>query len=124
MRICGVTKCELCGAQVSEKARNYQHHKKLFVLFKIGFDNWEPLESQHAAKNLDQFRRDVMIMSGHCDPVYTIDGNITLVPHSLSYSKMGKEQFEQAYQDCLHVIADRVLRCGRDDLHDMIMMEF
>ena len=123
-----MSKCELCGSEYPKNERPDWKHRKLFVLFKIGFENWEPKELQYKGvvvrKNRDKFRKDIMVWAGHADPVFNIDGSVDFVPHSLKYSKAKAEKFEAMYQDCLAVIADRVLRCGNSDLHDMIMMEF
>ena len=118
-----MAKCELCGGEVSEKSRNYRHHRKLFVLFRLGFDNWD--QSSNTIKTTaEQFRKMILIAAGYSNVFSDLDGNLIVEAQSISYAKMGAKMFEQCYKDCLAVIADRLLKCGKDDLHDMVMLEF
>ncbi len=114
--------CWCCGQKVSEKARNYKFHCKLFVLFKIGYDNWEP--EGFPKMNRDQFRKNVLILAGYYTTYFDFNGVLQTEAESISYAKMGAEKFEQCYQDCLDVIANRLLMCGKADLHDMVMEHF
>ena len=121
-----MSKCELCGSEVKAKNRSYPYHKKLFVLFQIGYENWEPVEKKGAniGKSKDVFRKQIMVMAGHYESYYGLDGGVIFEPLSLKFSKMGVVKFDEVYRDCLHVIAERVLFCGKDELHDEIMTRF
>ena len=132
-----MSKCELCGHTLTGRERNYKFHKKLFVLFELGFENWEPVTfwdkidltefekyGVFPRKNKDTFRKDILKLAGYVDVSFNVDGTLNIEAQSISYAKMGADKFEQCYQDCLAVIADRLLKCGRDDLHDRVQMEF
>lgn len=116
-------KCWCCGHKLTGRERNYKHHCKLFVLFEIGYDNWEP-EAECPKMSKDDFRKNVIKLSGYTRSYFDFNGVLQVEAASISYSNMGKLKFEKCYDDCRNYIADNLLKCGRDDLHDMVMMEF
>lgn len=122
-------KCWLCGQKVPEKARNYKHHCKLFVLFQIGLENWEPesetiINGERIQMTDEQFRENVLTAIGHCDQYFDFNGNIKFKAKSISYAKLGQEGFQKVYDRCLKFIADKLLKCGRAELHDEVIWRF
>ena len=123
-----MSKCWLCSQEVSEKARNYKHHCKLFVMFEIGFSNWEQpyitYKGQAVHTSKEQFREMVLVRAGHAEMYVDFEGSVRFTARSISYSKLGQKGFDVVYENCLRVIGDDLLGCGKDDLHDEIIMRF
>lgn len=101
------------------KVRNAKFHRKFFALLNLAFDAWEPGEEgrtyrgQAVAKNFERFREDVMILAGHYDVTYKINGDIRLVAKSISFGKMDELEFNDVYRDVFNVLWDRVLEKAR-----------
>ena len=118
-----MAKCDLCGQKVDVKGHSYQHHKKAFELFRIAYENWEsPPDYPRMTK--EQFRKNVIIKSGHYIAHYDLDGGLVFEAKSLKYSKANQNQFNEIYRDCVRYIEDQLLRCGKGDLAEMVMREF
>ena len=97
------------------RARNIGFHKKMFALFKLSFDAWEPLtpleyKGQPVSKDFDRFRKDMTILAGFYKAVYNARGEVRLEAESLSFASMDEERFEQVYRAILAVVWNRVLR--------------
>jgi len=125
-----MSKCELCGAEVDENDRSYRFLKQIFRLFKKGLANWEPphggveIMGMTPTMDLTQYRAGIMTLAGHATPVYKIDGSIEFRPTSLKYCKTKADLFAQIYKDCVPVVAQQALNCGKAELHDRILTEF
>jgi len=98
------------GRVVSAKLklpRNYEFHKKLFALITFAFENMPASELQ---KSYDVFRNDLMVLAGHYDQVFSLNGKgFKLVGKSHKYSKMTEEEKQKVYSDLCNVILDKVL---------------
>ncbi len=97
------------------RARNLQFHRKMFALFKLAFDAWEPdgsmeYKGQPVAKDFDRFRKDMTILAGFYSPVVNVRGEIRLEPESLSFANMGAERFEQVFKAVMNAVWTRVLQ--------------
>jgi len=97
------------------RARNVKFHRKMFSLFKLAFDTWEPVTPMEykglpVAKDFDRFRKDMTILAGFYKPVYNVRGELRLEAESLSFAAMDEERFEQVFRAVLTVIWDRVLK--------------
>lgn len=57
----------------------------------------------------DQFRKDVTIMAGYYDPVFTVHGDVKLEAKSLQWSKMTEDDFAKLYSATIDVILQKVL---------------
>ncbi|MFZ2125387.1 MAG: DUF1367 family protein [Candidatus Saccharimonadales bacterium] len=98
-----------------KQIRNYQFHKKMFALFKLAFDFWEPVtpleyKGLPVEKDFDRFRKDITILSGFYKPVYNVRGELRLEADSLSFSSMSEERFEKVFKAVLNVLWARVLK--------------
>lgn len=97
------------------RARNLQFHRKMFALFKLAFDAWEPdgsmeYKGQPVAKDFDRFRKDMTILAGFFNPVVNVRGEIRLEAESLSFGSMKEERFEQVFKAVLTAVWTRVLQ--------------
>lgn len=101
------------------RVRNPRFHRKFFALLGLAFDAWEPgdaatqYKGQAIAKNADRFREDVLILAGHFDATYNINGDLRLRAKSISFASMDNDEFETVYRDVLNVVWDKVLRNAR-----------
>ena len=93
--------------------RNYQFHKKYFALLNIAYKHWEPetQDTKYGApeKNFDRFRDEITIMSGYYTVAATINGDVRLIPKSISFAKMDEETFQAYYSKVIDVILKKVL---------------
>jgi len=95
-----------------KQVRNYAFHKKLFALFNLGYDYWQPgtVSSKHGTpeKNFDRFRKDLTILAGHYHSVVRLDGTVRIEADSLSFGSMSQETFNNLYKNVLDVIMKRI----------------
>jgi hypothetical protein len=77
--------------------RNLYHHKKYFKMLQLALDNQERFPS------LDQLRKAVLKEAGFYHLVYTFDG-IVKEADSISFNKMGQEEFEKVYSKSVDVL--------------------
>lgn len=99
-----------------KKPRNYQFHKKWFALVKYAYEHWQPSEFEESKwkgvvpqKSFDRFRKDIIIMSGHYNAVYRLDGTIRIEAKSMAFGSMNEEQFNELYNATFDLILDKVL---------------
>lgn len=107
------------------RQNNLQFHRKLMALFNLGFEAWEPGELLYkgiaVAKQFDQFRKDITILSGYADTVVNFKGEVRLVAKSLSFASMSQAEREDLYSAVINVILTRILtHYTRDDLDVVI----
>jgi len=92
--------------------RNYRFHKKLFALLNLGFEYWEPAEidCKHGVpeKNFEQFREDTIILAGFYKIHYRLDGSFRPKAKSISFARMGNDEFESLYQKVLTVLVKNI----------------
>ncbi|QFY42978.1 DUF1367 family protein [Candidatus Methylospira mobilis] len=97
-----------------KRPRNYRFHKKMFALFKLAFDVWEPGELKYKGivveKEFNRFRKDMTILAGFCKPVYCINSEVRLEAESLSYSGMDADRFDLVYRAVRNVVWKHVLQ--------------
>jgi len=107
------------------RPRNIQFHKKYFALLQVAFDAWEPPAKQYKGevvqKNFKQFRRDIVILSGHYETAYTLKGEVRLTPKSISFANMDEDEFEALYSATINVVLSRILtNYTREDLDNVV----
>ena len=85
-------------------ARNYEFHKKVMALVKVGFDN------QDIFSDMDLFRKWLTVKCGpkYCD-VITIDGVINYFPKSWAFNGWDNLEFSEFYKVLWGVIYNDVL---------------
>ena len=110
---------ELCEI-TTKLPRNGKFHRKFFLMLTIGFDMWETgrkqkmYKGQPVTKNFDHFRDDVLILAGHYEQTFGIDGKLKLIAKSISFSSMNQPEFEVIYNSVLDVLLGKVLITYKD----------
>lgn len=110
------------------RIRNVDHHRKWWALVNHAFDCWEPDEGNLVGeKNLDRFRKDLIILAGFYEQHVRLDGSTRIEPKSISFANMDQDEFELLYDKTIDVIIKHVLRnYTGDELRAVIdqIMEF
>lgn len=113
------------------KVNNPAFHRKMFVLFNLAFDAWEPGEKEYKGipvlKEFERFRKDLVILAGYYDTSIDLNGNVRLQAKSLNFASMEQDEREKVYSAVINVVLSRILtNYGRDDLEDVLarLMEF
>lgn len=102
------------------KMRNGAFFRKWWVLAKFAFDLWEgtvkpqTYKGQPVRATFDRFRKDLTILAGYYDATYNVRGEVRLDAKSLSWGKMGEEEFEKLYSATIDAILGKIL--NRPDL--------
>lgn len=122
-----IAKMKLGGAVKAKitKHNNPAFHRKMFALFNLGFEAWEPGELEYrgekVAKQFDQFRRDITILAGYYDTTISFRGDVRLMAKSLNFSSMGQDEREELYSAVINVLLAKVLtNYTRDDLDEVV----
>ncbi len=103
------------------KRRNPKFHRKFFALLKLGYDHFKPqtvrLDGSDQVftpeKNMDEFRRLVIVKAGYYHVIAYPDGSVRLRARSLKFSRMDQEEFERLYSAALDVLLQFVLHPNR-----------
>lgn len=104
------------GVRIEVKAaRNIMRHRRFFALLNLAFDAWEPEEVVDGTiapqKNFESFREDILILAGHCDATYGIDGSVQFRARSISFANLPDDlEFEGVYRRVLNVVWEKILR--------------
>jgi hypothetical protein len=114
------------GLSVSVKRHNNPaFHRKLFALFNLAFEAWEPdtkeYNGEKVSKNFDQFRNDITVLAGFYEASVNFKNEVRLTAKSLNFSAMEQDEREKLYSAVLDVVLQRVLtRYTKDDLENVI----
>jgi len=124
---------ELCTID-AKLPRNGKYHRKFFALLNLGYEAWEP-KRQHKSykgepitKSFERFRSDCLIMAGHYEQTFSLDGKLKLEAKSISFASMDQPGFEQIYNSVLDVLLAKVLKtyAGREEVNGVVdrMLQF
>lgn len=107
------------------KHNNVAFHRKIFALLGLAFDAWDSpaleYRGEPVAKNIDQFREDLTILSGFYETAVRLDGSIRFSAKSWSFEKMDDEEKERLYNAIINTVLAKVLtNYTRDDLDEVI----
>lgn len=92
-------------------ARNYEFHKKYFALINCAWAYQTEGVVEHFKSSVDQFRKSVEILAGHCDTVYNISlRSWTDIPKSIAFDKMDEAEFQDLYERVKDVLFAVFLR--------------
>lgn len=98
--------------------RNPQHHRLLFALIQLITENSE------AYRTTEQALVAIKLAAGYFEPV--VDprtGHVVPVPQSISFEKMGQEDFERFYSAALDGVIQVILpQLGRGDVDELLSM--
>ena len=97
-----LAECRLKDGEVYEvdikTPRNIKHHRKLFALYNLCFENQDLFES------IEDMRYYLTCKAGYYRIVETGSGEM-IVPKSLKFSKMDQIEFNQLYDATLKFVA-------------------
>lgn len=86
-----------------KKVRNYEFHKKMFAMFKLGHEN----SKKNGHLPFDGYRK-VMTMRAGYFIVYKTDKGELYEAESLAYDKMDVDKFQECYGRVLQIIINDV----------------
>ncbi|MES2946273.1 MAG: DUF1367 family protein [Pseudomonadota bacterium] len=99
------------------RARSTAFHRKYFALLGIGFEAWEPAKittGEHAGirpeKDFESFRKDVVKLCGFVDVNVSLDGSTMVTARSISFERMGADEFERLYSETINILLKFVVR--------------
>lgn len=102
---------------VPARARNIAHHRKLFAMLQLIYEN------QSHYKSVDDILAVFKFKTGYTDKIRTRDGIIE-VPRSISFEKMTQPEFDEFYSSVMDfVCTDIIPNLDRADL-ERELMEF
>lgn len=90
-----------------KQIRNYEFHKKLFSLLQLCYekfcDNVAPAEykGQAATPCFETWREQFIILAGHYNVTFGIQGKVRLKAKSLSFAKCSQDDFEIIYSSLI-----------------------
>ncbi|MCP4934403.1 MAG: DUF1367 family protein [bacterium] len=93
-----------------KRVRNYEFLKKWWALITFAFDCWEPPENHVGEKNLERFRKDIIILAGFYDQTIRLDGATRVEAKSISFGSMSEDDFDELYSKTIDVILKYVLK--------------
>lgn len=91
------------------KPRSYQHHKLCMALLNLTYAN------QERYTNFEHFRKAVAIEAGHVEELIRLDGEVLLMPGSLSYDALDEIEFTRVFGAMMTVCAG-ILRMSQPEL--------
>ena len=91
-----------------KRARNVAFHRKFFSLLRLAYDAWDPGDEH--PKSFDAFRDDLLILAGHYDASYGIDGSVKLRAKSIAFASLDEAEFTKVYESVLDAVWDRIMR--------------
>lgn len=93
--------------------RNPAFHRKWWAMINFGFGYWEPeplaVGGIEPEKNLDRFRKDVLILAGFRKLVINIKGESRYEAESISFGSMDELRFNEVYKATFNVLWRMVL---------------
>jgi hypothetical protein len=114
-----------------KRYNNPLFHRKLFALFNLGFEYWNPEQKEYkgelVAKEFNQFRHDITILAGYYDTSINFKGEVRLTAKSLNFSSMQQDEREKLFSAVIDVLLSRVLtKYTKQDLEEVVnqVLEF
>ncbi len=100
------------------KARNIKFHRLFFALLRFAFEMWDPppervFRGQLIHKDFNRFRDEVLILAGHYEPAYSLDGTLKLEAKSIAFANCDEHEFKDIYAAVLDVVWERVFRAAQ-----------
>jgi hypothetical protein len=80
------------------RSRNLNHHRKLFALLQVVFEN------QSIYPTIEALLTVIKVTLGHCDIVKLPDGQMIPVAHSISFTSMDQTTFNTFYNQVVDLV--------------------
>lgn len=100
------------------KVRNIKFHRKALKLLRVGFEHWNPdaapdvlrIDGMVPAKDFESFREKILILAGHCDAVFNLEGGFTFKVRSIAFANCSELEFQKIYKNILDVVWERIMQ--------------
>lgn len=103
------------------RPRNIGHHRKLFALLGLVFDNLPEGLEEHF-KNIDDLLYEMKLQTGHREKYRTLSGREVIRVKSIAFDKMPQDEFQDFYDQCLVVICKYILpEITSEDLKEQLI---
>ncbi len=103
------------GEEVTvRRSRNPEFHRKVFSLFKLGFENQDVFDT------FDIYRQVLTMKAGYVTRVKGKDAQLHPLPKSLSFESMSQTEFEDLFRAVLDVIS-KELKTGEADIEEQLI---
>lgn len=93
--------------------RGQGFHRKFFAMLNTAYQSrdWPEIDTKYgkARCSFEMFRKYVIVRSGHYEADLTPQGEVRVIPKSMSWGSMDNEEFAQLYSDVLDVILGEFL---------------
>ena len=86
----------------AKRPRNVQHHRKLFAMLNIIFEN------QSFYQSVDQLLAACKIAVGHVDLIRVGD-NVYQIPKSIAFGSMSQDEFDPFYEKAVTWMLEKVI---------------
>jgi hypothetical protein len=97
------------------KPRNYAHHKLVFALLNLTYENL-PEKYARSYAGFNQFRYAVAEASGHVESYVSLEGEILTMPKSLSYEAIPDDVEFGKVASAMMTICARILEVSEPEL--------
>lgn len=97
------------------RLRNPRFHRKLFALLNYAYGIWSETmpkrmwRGQEVTTTFERFRKEVQILAGHYEPVFSVTGEMRLEAKTISFAGLDEEGFERLYSEVINVLLNKVL---------------
>lgn len=105
-----------------KEPRNYKFLKKMHALFQLAYEYFGDniaceleYKGQKVRPCYDRFRKELVILAGHYEPVFNIKGELRLEAKSISYAKCTEEEAERIFSDCINAALKHIYRFVVDE---------
>ena len=94
---------------------NAKFRRKWWALAKFAFDLWsetmpdQEYRGQEVQRSFERFRRDLIILAGHFQPVWAVNGEMRVEAKSISFARMSDETFEALYSATINAVLAKIL---------------
>lgn len=101
------------------QVRNGRFFRKFWVLAQFAFDIWsdtmprQQYRGQEIQPNFERFRKELVILAGYFTPVWNVAGELRVEAKSISWAKMGEEEFEALFSACINAVLGKILSSSR-----------
>lgn len=101
---------EVYTAEV-KRFRSLEHHRKYFSLINTAWAYQNEKVENHFNHSVEAFRKTVEIAAGWYEPIYSIERKEWIhAPKSISFEKMGQDEFNDLYSSVKRVLFNTFLR--------------
>lgn len=88
-----------------KRPRNVRMHNLYFALVGLVYDNLPEGRYQ----TFEQFHTALKVALGHCDTVICRDGSVAYIPKSISFAKMGQDEFAAFFDNVIAMVIKHFL---------------